>query len=128
MFAGLFAWQAYVSKGVSPNVERHCIGSGQTTVTPDFSQVQTPPIDPRSPARRMLANMNELLGNANFIKQLTPEQIESLAMTRKHFDWDVKREADAEKLKAGGYPTRKIFTRFVASGASPVANPYLRSR
>jgi hypothetical protein len=43
--------------------------------------------------------------------------MEALERIMKSLQWDVKREEDAEKLKRGGYPTRKIFTRFTEAGA-----------
>ena len=110
MYADAFAWQAFVEN--SGGTVRHAIASGVLFVKPDVAANQLPPLDPRSHARVMLEKYNAMFANEAFVKTLLPEQIEALERVRKQFEWDVKRETDAEKLRAGGYPTRKIFTRF----------------
>lgn len=108
MRCGAWTWQAFASLGA----ERVELDKGLVVIAPDLVQNQTPPYDARSPARKMLAQYNELLTNAAFIKTIPPDQIAELERVRKQAEWDVKREDDAAKLKAGGYPTRKILTRF----------------
>lgn len=110
MYPGVFAWQAFIRD--SGSTVRYDVASGIIDVKPDLAATQTPPIDARSPARKRLDAFNDLLTTPAFIKTLEPGQISELELIRKQAEWDVKREADAEKLRAGGYPTRKILTRF----------------
>lgn len=110
--AGAYAWQAFVQS----NTERHLIDSGALTVTADLATTPTP-LDKRSHARRMLENLNAMLENQAYVKTLPADQFEQMTKVRKQYEWDVKREEDAEKLKRGGYPTRKVFTRFAPVGA-----------
>ena len=109
MYPGVFAWQAFVLN--LTGTIRHNVATGATYVLPDLSVDQTPPHDPRTHAQRMLDQYSAMMLNEAFIKTLLPEQIEALERVRKQFEWDVKRQKDAEKLRAGGYPTRKIFAR-----------------
>lgn len=110
LFAGPISWQAFVSD--SGATVRYKVAEGVAIVRPDLSVDQPVPLDPRTHARKMLETYNAMLSNLAFVKTLQPEQIGELERVRKQFEWDVKREDDAEKLRAGGYPTRKIFTRF----------------
>lgn len=107
--AGAVSYQAFASK----DGERHHVESGVVRILPDFNAVQGQSLDQRTYARRQLESYNELFLNVSFVKTLQPDQIAELERVRKQLEWDVKREDDAEKLRAGGYPTRKIFTRFV---------------
>jgi len=108
MVPGAYSWQAFASSGA----DRHLLASGVLRVLPDMAAEPSAAGDQRSFARRMLQSYNELFLNVSFVKTLQPDQIEQLERVRKQLEWDVKREDDAERLKAGGYPTRKIFTRF----------------
>lgn len=110
LYPGVFSWQAFVTD--AGGTERHLIASGVLDVLPDVSATQQPPHDARSVARKRLESLNDMLSSSAFVKTLLPEQIESLERVRKQAEWDVKREADAEKLRAGGYPTNKILVRF----------------
>jgi len=106
---GLYAWQASASKGA----ERYLVDEGITTVKADFGATHAVPVEPRSTARQMYEMLNGQLLNAAYVKTLQPEQLTEMIRTRKQLEWDCKREDDAEKLRRGGYPTRKIFTRFI---------------
>lgn len=110
MLAGGFGWQAFLTH--TSGSPRYTIASGFINILPDYAATQIPPLDPRSYARRRLEALNELLIDVPFLRTLSPEQIEGIERVRKQSEWDVKRENDAEKLRAGGYPTRKILTRF----------------
>ncbi len=107
--AGAVSYQAFASKDGA----RHHVESGVVRILPDFNAVEGQSLDQRSYARRQLQSYNELFINVTFVKTLQPDQIAELERVRKQLEWDVKREDDAERLRAGGYPTRKIFTRFV---------------
>lgn len=108
MRPGVWSWQAFASAtGV-----RYEIGRGQIIIEQDLSVNQTPPHDPRSTPRRLYEQLSEMLARPEFVKTLAPDQIAELERVRKQAQWDIKREDDAAKLKAGGYPSRKIFTRF----------------
>lgn len=110
LYAGPISWQAFVADAGA--TVRYVVASGVAIIHPDLSVDQPVPHDPRTHARKMLEQYNAMLSNMAFIKTLQPEQIVELERVRKQFEWDVKRQDDAEKLRAGGYPTRKIFTRF----------------
>ena len=110
LYPGVFSWQCFVTN--SGGTERHLLASGVLDVIADASVTQTPALDARSVARRRLESLNDMLCSSTFVKSLLPEQIESLERVRKQAEWDVKREQDAEKLRAGGYPTRNILVRF----------------
>lgn len=111
LVSGPYVWQAFVSKGS----DRFVVDSGSLIVTADLGASTT--AESRTPARRRLAIYRAMLENVAYIKTLAPESIEALERVMKSLEWDVKREEDAEKLKRGGYPTRKIFTRFISPGA-----------
>lgn len=110
LFPGYMSWQAFISN--SDATARYLIADGVMLVVADLSTTQPIPTDPRTYARKQLQKYNEMLADMSVIKSLDPSQIESLERIRKQLEWDVKRQDDAEKLRAGGYPTRKIFTRF----------------
>lgn len=105
---GAVSYQAFASKDGA----RHHVESGVVRILPDLNAVEGQSLDPRSFARRMLESYNQLFLNVSFVKTLQPDQIAELERVRKQLEWDVKREDDAERLRAGGYPTRKIFARF----------------
>ena len=109
MRPGAWTWQAFASLGDA----RYELDSGLIVIRPDIATDQTPPFDSRSPARKMLARYNEMMGDPTFVKSLAPEQIAEMERVRKQAEWDVKREDDAAKLKAGNYPTRKVMVRFI---------------
>jgi hypothetical protein len=108
MRPGVWTWQLFVSSGST----RQLLDSGIIKILPDLAENQIPAYDSRSASRKMLETFNKLMGDANYVKTLAPEQIAEMERVRKQAEWDVKREDDAAKLKAGGYPTRKILTRF----------------
>lgn len=109
MAPGAWGWQVFVSSGSN----RILLDEGTILVQPDLAANQIPGYDSRSPARIMLEKYNKLMTDAAYVKTLAPEQIEAMERIRKQAEWDVKREDDNIALKSGGYPTRKIFTRFV---------------
>lgn len=112
LVAGPYIWQAFVSKGS----DRIAVDSGALVVVADLG-AGTTTAAAQSSARKRLAVYQAMAENVAYLKTLTPESMESLERIMKSLQWDVKREEDAEKLKRGGYPTRKIFTRFTEAGA-----------
>jgi hypothetical protein len=112
LVAGPYIWQAFVSKGS----DRYVIDSGSAVVVADLG-AGSATTAAQSSARKRLAAYQAMSENVAYLKTLTPESMESLERIMKSLQWDVKREEDAEKLKRGGYPTRKIFTRFTEAGA-----------
>jgi hypothetical protein len=105
-------WQAFVTKAS----DRYAIDSGSLVVVADLATATTA-ATAQSSARKRLAIYQAMTENVAYIKTLPPESMEALERIMKSLQWDVKREEDAEKLKRGGYPTRKIFTRFTEAGA-----------
>ena len=110
LYAGPLLWQAFVSN--SGNTERHLVAQGFVIVNQDVTNDSTPPIDPRSHARRMLEMLERLMENEALVKTMDPTQIAELSRQRWLYSKQVEVEKAAEKLRAGGYPTNKIFTRF----------------
>lgn len=110
LFPGYVSWQAFISNAGA--TARYEVASGVMVVKPDMAATSPVDFDPRTHARKQLEKYNAMLSDMSVIKVLDPSQIEALERIRKQMEWDVKRQDDAEKLRAGGYPTRKIFTRF----------------
>ena len=110
MDAGFFKWQAFIED--SGGSIRINIGEGGLRVQQNLAIEQPNEPDPRSYATKQLERYNAMLSDMTLVKTLDAGQIAELERIRKQLECDVKREKDAEKLKAGGYPTRKIFTRF----------------
>jgi len=108
MTPGAWGWQVFATSGSV----RQLLDEGTIIIAPDLAANQVPAYDSRSTARIMLEKYNKLMSDGAYVKTLAPEQIEAMERVRKQAEWDVKREDDAIALKAGGYPTRKIFTRF----------------
>jgi broad-specificity NMP kinase len=102
---------AFASKAT----DRFVLDTGSLVVVADLATSATAAIA-QSSARKRLAVYQAMAENVAYIKTLSPDQMEALERIMKSLQWDVKREEDAEKLKRGGYPTRKIFTRFTEAG------------
>jgi hypothetical protein len=111
LVAGPYVWQAFASKAT----DRFVLDTGSLVVVADLATSATAAIA-QSSARKRLAVYQAMAENVAYIKTLSPDQMEALERIMKSLQWDVKREEDAEKLKRGGYPTRKIFTRFTEAG------------
>jgi hypothetical protein len=109
---GPYLWQAFATK----SSDRYLVDSGSLVVAADLATATTAAAA-QSSARKRLAIYQAMAENVAYIKTLPPESMEALERIMKSLQWDVKREEDAEKLKRGGYPTRKIFTRFTEAGA-----------
>jgi hypothetical protein len=109
--AGEYVWQVFASK----TGERHFLDSGSLVIVADLA-TNPAPTDKRTHAAKMLELLSTMLENNAYLKTQTPESIAALVSARKGYEWDVKRELDAEKLKRGGYPTRKVFARFITPG------------
>ena len=112
LVAGPYVWQAFASKAS----DRYVVDSGTLVVVADLATSSTA-TTAQSSARKRLAVYQAMAENVAYIKTLAPESMEALERIMKSLQWDVKREEDAEKLKRGGYPTRKSFTRFTQAGA-----------
>lgn len=110
MFSGYVSWQAFISNAAG--TARYLIAEGVMMVKLDLSAAHQTDNDPRTYARKQLEKYNSMMTDMTLVKTLDPVQIEALERVRKQLEWDVKRQDDAERLRAGGYPTRKIFTRF----------------
>ena len=112
MYPGTWAWQVVYSRTVDAVLQKHLVSSGTATVLANLANDQIPTVDPRSHAVRMLEKLNAQLSDVAFLRSLSPEQIEGLERVRRQYEWDVKRQSDAEKLRAGGNPTSNIYVRF----------------
>ena len=111
MLPGNYQYQAFVLSDDA--TERYMVDSGALVVVADYANVtEASDTDARTPARRLYDSLTKILENTAAVKNMPPDQLETMYASWKQLSWDVKREEDAEKVRRGGGQTRKVYTRF----------------
>lgn len=106
--AGHYEYALAVSKGN----ERYVVDQGRLVVLPDIAADQPQGVAGKSPVRTRYEFYQDLLTNESFVKTLDPGRIEELEMAMRRMEWELKREADAERARRGLNTTRKLYARF----------------
>ncbi len=117
--AGIFSWQAYVTKGSGAAEERHYLDSGNFEIVRAFSTLQSGE-DSRSHVKRTLDALEAVIERRASADQqaytiggrsLSRIPIEQLIVFRDKYLAYYKQELAAEQINAGLKPGNRLLTR-----------------